>query len=60
MIDVFCNDKERHIEIKSKIIRDKMYIKLKDYLREKNRTIIDYGIGSLLNEIIEKYWDKRI
>jgi len=55
-------------EIKTKLINNEIYEKVKDYSKERNRVITYFGIGKLLSEagskygesIIQKYSDKLV
>ena len=47
-------------EIKSKLIDDETYSKVKDYSKERHTVITYYEIGRLLNEAGGKYGDNII
>ena len=47
-------------EIKTKLIDNEIYQKVKDYSKERNKVITYYEIGKLLNEAGGKYGDKII
>ena len=47
-------------EIKNKIINHEVYVKVKDYSKEKNKVITYFEIGRLLNEAGGKYNDNII
>ena len=47
-------------EIKSKLIDNEVYSKVKDYSKERNKVITYYEIGRLLNEAGGKYGDNII
>ena len=47
-------------EIKSKLIDNETYSKVKDYSKERNRVITYFEIGKLLNEAGSKYGDNII
>ena len=44
-------------EIKNKIIENEIYLKAKDYSKEKHKVITYYEIGRLLKEAGTKYGD---
>ena len=47
-------------EIKNKLIDNKIYLKVKDYSKEKHKVITYFEIGKLLNEAGGKYGDNII
>lgn len=47
-------------EIKSKLIDNEVYAKIKDYSKERHRVITYFEIGRLLNEAGGKYGDNII
>lgn len=47
-------------ESKNKLIENEIYIKVKDYLKERNTLVTYYEIGKLLNEAGGKYGDNII
>ena len=47
-------------EIKTKIINNEVYSKVKDYSKERNTVITYFEIGKLLNEAGGKYGDNII
>ena len=47
-------------EIKNKLIDNEIYIKVKDYSKERYKVITYYEIGRLLNEAGGKYGDNII
>ena len=47
-------------EIKSKLIDNEIYSKVKDYSKERNRVITYFEIGRLLNEAGSKYGENII
>ena len=47
-------------EIKNKIIDNELYLKVKDYSKERHKVITYFEIGKLLNEAGGKYGDKII
>ena len=47
-------------EIKNKLIDDELYLKVKDYSKQKHKLITYFEIGKLLNEAGEKYGDNII
>ena len=47
-------------ESKNKLIENEIYIKVKDYLKERNTLATYYEIGKLLNEAGGKYGDNII
>lgn len=51
---------EYYNEIKNKIIDNEIYLKVKDYTKERNRVITYFEIWKLLSEAGSKYGDKVI
>ena len=47
-------------EIKNKLIDDEIYLKVKDYSKERHKVITYFEIGKLLNEAGGKYGDNII
>ena len=47
-------------EIKNKIIDNEIYVKVKDYSKERHKVITYFEIGRLLNEVGGKYGDNII
>lgn len=47
-------------EIKNKIIDNEIYLKVKDYSKERHRVITYFEIGKLLSEAGSKYGDNII
>ena len=47
-------------EIKNKLIDNEVYLRVKDYWKERHKVIIYFKIGKLLNEAGGKYRDNII
>ena len=47
-------------EIKTKLIDNEIYSKVKDYSKERHKVITYFEIGKLLTEAGGKYWDNII
>ena len=47
-------------EIKNKLMDNEIYLKVKDYSKEKHKVITYFEIGKLLNEAGGKYGDNII
>ena len=59
-MDTLVENINYYEEIKNKLIENEIYVKVKDFSKERNKVITYYEIGKLLSEAGGKYGDNII